>query len=316
MFSFNATYYLKFHNILLFIYLTFKLSLALISADMWKLGSIGTPSKPTEWFWLFPLPKNWAGWCNGIVLDLYYGGTWFEFRAGHRLFWPKFSVFCLSPLRKMLGQYCWRIWPLLGNVLVNMSPRLNCQQQKKAWKPEWSTVRRRFTKQHTRYNLNCWRLTHDNDFLKHVYHGYVKWNSWKRWFLYGSPVESYSNTWQYHFTFVWQYSKRKTNYIEILLLDSTPLCLTELLNHRPNFNENSDPAAVLWHQLLVFALNWRMSSSGMWRCVDLASTDVASIFRRCVPPKRRLTQDLRSATSQKTTFFIVTAVKASTRTLS
>jgi hypothetical protein len=72
----------------------------------------------------------------------------------------------------------------------------------------------------------------------------------------------------------------------------------------------------------------------MWRCVGLVLTDVseeriASIFReeksareepvwaggcrlrRYVPPKRRLTQDLHSATSQETTFFIVTAVKAS-----
>jgi hypothetical protein len=89
----------------------------------------------------------------------------------------------------------------------------------------------------------------------------------------------------------------------------------------------------------------------MWRCVDLASTDIseeriAAIFRvekstsgepawgggcylltlvhrswiflpwrwrRYVPPKRRLTQYLHSATSQKTTFFIVAAVKASNR---
>jgi hypothetical protein len=32
------------------------------------------------------------------------------------------------------------------------------------------------------------------------------------------------------------------------------------------------------------------------------------------PPRSRLTQDLHSATSQKNTFFIVTAVKASNRT--
>jgi hypothetical protein len=37
-------------------------------------------------------------------------------------------------------------------------------------------------------------------------------------------------------------------------------------------------------------------------------------WRRYVPPKRRSTQDLHSATSQKTTFFIVTAVKASNLT--
>jgi hypothetical protein len=38
-----------------------------------------------------------------------------------------------------------------------------------------------------------------------------------------------------------------------------------------------------------------MSSSGMWRYVDPGLTDI--------PPKRRLIQDLPSATSQKTTFF-------------
>jgi hypothetical protein len=75
----------------------------------------------------------------------------------------------------------------------------------------------------------------------------------------------------------------------------------------------------------------------MWRCGDLTLTDVseeciASIFshlltlvprsriflpwrwRRYVPPKRRLTQDLHSATFQKTTFFIVTAVTTSNLT--
>jgi hypothetical protein len=42
---------------------------------------------------------------------------------------------------------------------------------------------------------------------------------------------------------------------------------------------------------------------GMWRCVDPALTDVSE--------ERRLTQDLQSATSHKTTLFIVTAVKTS-----
>jgi hypothetical protein len=37
-------------------------------------------------------------------------------------------------------------------------------------------------------------------------------------------------------------------------------------------------------------------------------------WRRYVPPKRRLTQDLHSATSQKTSFFIVTDLKASNLT--
>jgi hypothetical protein len=70
----------------------------------------------------------------------------------------------------------------------------------------------------------------------------------------------------------------------------------------------------------------------MWRRVDLVWIDVSeeritSIFRveksaseepawagGCrwyVPPKRRFTQDLHGATSQKTTFFIVTAVETS-----
>jgi hypothetical protein len=34
-------------------------------------------------------------------------------------------------------------------------------------------------------------------------------------------------------------------------------------------------------------------------------------MRRYLPPKRRFTQDLHGATSQKMTFFIVTAVKIS-----
>jgi hypothetical protein len=91
----------------------------------------------------------------------------------------------------------------------------------------------------------------------------------------------------------------------------------------------------------------RMPSSGMWRRVDIVLTDVseeriASIFRvekianeaatiypcwfidrgflipwswrRYDPPKRRLTPFLHGATSQKTAFFIVTAVKTSNLT--
>jgi hypothetical protein len=48
-----------------------------------------------------------------------------------------------------------------------------------AWKPEWYSVRRSLTKQHTRYCLNCWRHIHDDDLLKHRHHGYVKWNPWR-----------------------------------------------------------------------------------------------------------------------------------------
>jgi hypothetical protein len=70
----------------------------------------------------------------------------------------------------------------------------------------------------------------------------------------------------------------------------------------------------------------------MWHRVDVVLTDVseeriASIFRveekrrkstseepacrQYIPPKRRLTHYLHGATSQKTAFFIVTAVKTS-----
>jgi hypothetical protein len=76
----------------------------------------------------------------------------------------------------------------------------------------------------------------------------------------------------------------------------------------------------------------RMPSSGMWSRVDLVWTDVSeesivSIFkvplsriflpwrwRRYVPSKRPFTQDPHGATSQKTAFFIVTAVKTSNLT--
>jgi hypothetical protein len=75
----------------------------------------------------------------------------------------------------------------------------------------------------------------------------------------------------------------------------------------------------------------RVPSPGMWRCVDLVWVDVSVCshlltlvprsriilpcrWRRYIPPKSRFTQDLHSSTSQKTAFFIVTAVKTSNRT--
>jgi hypothetical protein len=102
-------------------------------------------------------------------------------------------------------------------------------------------------------------------------------------------------------------------------------------------NETSRCEGVpLWTALYQTAYNlrpsqrwlWRMLSCGMWCCVDLVLTNIseehiASIFRvenllvpgsqifqpwrwrRYVPPKRRLTQVLHSATSKKTTFFSV-----------
>jgi hypothetical protein len=91
------------------------------------------------------------------------------------------------PFKEYYSAYTlWRIWLLLVNGSVNTFPRLRCQQQKKAWKPEWSVVRRRVGKQDTWHCLNFWRHIHDNDLLKHGCHRYLKWNLWKRWFLYGS----------------------------------------------------------------------------------------------------------------------------------
>jgi hypothetical protein len=101
-------------------------------------------------------------------------------------------------------------------------------------------------------------------------------------------------------------------------------------------------AALLHDSPLYVWNNWRMPSSGIWRRVDLVNWTnvseerVASIFRICchlltlvprsriflpwrwrrfVPQKRQFnSQDLHSATSQKTAFFIVTAVKTSNPT--
>jgi hypothetical protein len=123
------------------------------------------------------------------------------------------------------------------------------------------------------------------------------------------------------------------------------------IDRLPNTGLKRDLQTNLFVQFspLNLTLIWRISSSGLCLCVDLASTAVskeriASNFRveksasgepawtggcrlvhssqvflpwrwrRYVPSKRRLTQDLHSATSQKTTFFIVTAVKASNHT--
>jgi hypothetical protein len=67
---------------------------------------------------------------------------------------------------------------------------------------------------------------------------------------------------------------------------------------------------------------WIIPSFGMWRRVDLVWTDVprSRIFqpwrwRRYVPPKRRVTQDLHGATSQKTAFYIKVNVRKKTGSL-
>jgi hypothetical protein len=73
---------------------------------------------------------------------------------------------------------------------------------------------------------------------------------------------------------------------------------------------------------------WRKQSSGMWHRVAVSLTSLTDAsradflilsllpwrWRRYVPPKRWLTPLLHGATSQKTAFFIVTAVKTSTLT--
>jgi hypothetical protein len=55
-----------------------------------------------------------------------------------------------------------------------------------------------------------------------------------------------------------------------------------------------------------------MVSSGMLRRVALVRTDVSEELT--TPPKRRLLQEPHGVTSQKTQFFIVTAVKTSNLT--
>jgi hypothetical protein len=76
-----------------------------------------------------------------------------------------------------------------------------------------------------------------------------------------------------------------------------------------------------WHTLplSLFLYSWLFLTGGSVCSHLLTLVHRSRVFlplrwRRYVPPKRRLTQDLHSATSQKTIFFIVTAVKASNHT--
>jgi hypothetical protein len=72
---------------------------------------------------------------------------------------------------------------------------------------------------------------------------------------------------------------------------------------------------VMWPLRFSRRWLWRIPSSGMRRSVDLVLTDVLTLvprsriilpwrWRQYVPPKRRLTQDLHGAISQKTAFLI------------
>jgi hypothetical protein len=76
---------------------------------------------------------------------------------------------------------------------------------------------------------------------------------------------------------------------------------------------------------LQITLRRRMPSGGKWRRVDLVWLHLLTLvvcsraflprrLRRYVPPKRQFTLDLHSATSQKTAFFTVIAVKTSNLT--
>jgi hypothetical protein len=74
----------------------------------------------------------------------------------------------------------------------------------------------------------------------------------------------------------------------------------------------------LWASLAVkLLLPQRMSSavcSHLLMLVPCSQIFLPWRWRRYIPPKRQFTQDLHSITSQKMTFFIVTAVKASNLT--
>jgi hypothetical protein len=61
------------------------------------------------------------------------------------------------------------------------------------------------------------------------------------------------------------------------------------------------PSSGMWRHLLTLVLRWQIFLPWWWR--------------RYVPPKRRFTQDLHGATSQKTAFFIVAPVKPSDLTV-
>jgi hypothetical protein len=91
------------------------------------------------------------------------------------------------------------------------------------------------------------------------------------------------------------------------------------LHHRPHTPLLSVdfPCGIL--PLSLFLYSWLFLTGGSVCSHLLTLVPRSRIFlpwrwRRYVPPKCRLTQDLHGATSQKTTFFIVTAVKASNRT--
>jgi hypothetical protein len=129
----------------------------------------------------------------------------------------------------------------------------------------------------------------------------------------------------YSKTCLWSRSSNSPTYKNINISDTLPLIHIPLLpvvdlHHRPHTPLHC--CIPMRHTLpsSLFLYSWLFLTGGSACSHLLTLVHRSRIFlpwrwRRHVPPKRRFTQDLHSATSQKTTFFIVTAVKASNRTL-
>jgi hypothetical protein len=105
-----------------------------------------------------------------------------------------------------------------------------------------------------------------------------------------------------------------------LPLIDIPLLPAVDLHHRPYTSLLSVDFPCDTLPLSLFLYSWLFPTGGSVCSHLLTLVHRSRIFlpwrwRRYVPPKRRLTQDLHSATSKKTAFFIVTAVKASNRTI-
>jgi hypothetical protein len=81
-------------------------------------------------------------------------------------------------------------------------------------------------------------------------------------------------------------------------------------------SENFTPTSRCLYIYVCYLTTLSMSKlyrecSHLFTLVPRSQIFLPSRWRRYVPPKRRLTQNLHGTTSQKTTFFIVTAVKTS-----
>jgi hypothetical protein len=99
--------------------------------------------------------------------------------------------------------------------------------------------------------------------------------------------------------------KCKEYYVGLCVLVSILKLTTPNLNH--------DTASKSVRNLTTY-LSKQVYNSHLLTLVPRSWIFVPWRWRRYVPPKRQLNQDLHSATSQKMTFFIVTAVKTSNLT--